>query len=383
MAEFDGEMLLQDQNAQLAHENLQLRNSFETQNQEITYLRNMVQQPPRSPPPPSKSLNLPLPPRFSGSSSDLNSFKLRLIQYLGSNMDAYADSHNQILFTGSLMDGPASQWYESLIDPSTYHVPSTYTFDTFIQELDDFFGGGVTLHSRERSLIGLRQTGSVSELAISFQNITNHFRPRWPDHPLIFVFSQKLKEVIRFELTARGDLPSKFQAYIAAAISIEHNQAAAAQSRSHPHPPPRLPFIPKAILPSPPRLPGPHHPPPTPMDVDGTRNANGNLTPEERRRRYDGGLSAYCGQHGHVISTCPRKFQVRGVVPVPSQPPPTSSNPPPGYPSPLPGYYPPPGYQLVPQTFPTPWTQVPPPHTSFYTPPALPGPLPKNGPPSQ
>ena len=61
-------------------------------------------------------------------------------------MDAYADSHNQILFTGSLMDGPASQWYESLIDPSIYDVPSTYTFDTFIQELDDFFGGGVTLH---------------------------------------------------------------------------------------------------------------------------------------------------------------------------------------------------------------------------------------------
>ena len=305
-------------------------------------------------------------------------------------MDAYIDSHHQILFAGSLMDGPASQWYESLIDQSTYHVPTTYTFDSFIQELDDFFGGGVTLHSRERSLIGLRQTGSVSELAIAFQNITNHFRPRWPDHPLIFVFSQKLKEVVRFELTARGDLPSKFQAYIAAAISIEQNQAAAAQSRSHPPPPPRLPFLPKAILPSPPRQPGPHHPPPTPMDVDGTRGAHGGLTPEERRRRYDGGLCAYCGQPGHVISTCPRKFQVRGVVPVPSLSPPTNPhtpsgypNPPPGYPSLLPGYYPPPGYQLVPQTFPTPWTQVPTPPTSFYTPPALPGLLPKNGPPSQ
>ena len=209
MAEFDSEVL-QDQNALLAQENIQLRNSFETQTQEISYLRNMVQQPARSALPTPKSLNLPLPPRFSGSSSDLNSFKLRLIQYLGSNMDAYADSHNQILFTSSLMDGPAASRYESLTDPSTYHVPSTYTFDSFIQELDDFFGGGVTLHSRERSLINLRQTGSVSELAISFQNITNHFRPRWPDHPLIFVFSQKLKEVIRFELTARGDLPSKF-----------------------------------------------------------------------------------------------------------------------------------------------------------------------------
>ena len=40
-----------------------------------------------------------------------------------------------------------------------------------------------------------------------------------------------LKEVIRFELTARGTPPSTFQAYIAAAISVELNQAAAHPSR--------------------------------------------------------------------------------------------------------------------------------------------------------
>ena len=44
MAELDSEVL-RDQNAQLTQENLQLRNSFQTQSQEITYLRNMVQQP--------------------------------------------------------------------------------------------------------------------------------------------------------------------------------------------------------------------------------------------------------------------------------------------------------------------------------------------------
>ena len=132
MAGFDSEVLLQDQNAQLAQKIIQLRNSFQTQSQEITYLRNMVQQPAHSAPPTQKSLNLPIPPRFSGSPSDLNSFKLRLIQYLGSNMDAHIDSHNQILFAGSLMDGSVASWYESLIDQSTYHVPSTYTFDSFI-----------------------------------------------------------------------------------------------------------------------------------------------------------------------------------------------------------------------------------------------------------
>ena len=90
MAEFDSEVL-QDQNSQLAQENIQLRNSFESQTEEINYLRNMVHESARSALPTPKSLNLPLPPRFSGSSSDLNSFKLRLIQCLGSNMDAHAD----------------------------------------------------------------------------------------------------------------------------------------------------------------------------------------------------------------------------------------------------------------------------------------------------
>ena len=181
-------------------------------------------------------MNLPTPPRFFGTPSKLISFKLRLCQYLGSNMDVYIDSRTQILFAGSLMDGQAGLWYESLVDQSSYHVPSTDTFDSFMQEFEDFFGGGITLQSRERSLIILHQTSSVSELAIAFYNITNNFCPRWTDHPLIFVFSQKLKEVIRFELSARGDLPSTFQAYLAVAISIEHNQAAAAHSYPHRRP---------------------------------------------------------------------------------------------------------------------------------------------------
>ena len=84
----------------------------------------------------------------------------------------------------------------------------------------------------------LRQTGSVSELAIAFQNITNTFIPRWGDHPLIFVFSQKLRETVRFEMTAWGAIPLTFQTYIAAAISVEHNHAAAALSRNHLLPPP-------------------------------------------------------------------------------------------------------------------------------------------------
>ena len=110
---------------------------------------------------------------------------------------------------------------------------------------------------------------------------------------------------IWIELTARGFLPTTFHAYLAAAISVEQNQAAATLCCSHPssQPPPRLP--PPRPLP----LPGPlaHQPPPSghqPMDLNGTRGYKGPLTMDERRRRSDAGLCAYCAQPGHTLATC-------------------------------------------------------------------------------
>ena len=245
--------------------------------------------------------------------------------------------------------------------------------------------------SREHSLDNLRQTGTVSDLAIAFQNIINTYTPRWNDSASIYFFSRKLKEAIRFEIAARGNVPTGFQAYIAEAVAVEHNLAAAIKGRPyHPHqqqhsqqqqqqqqqqfqqqqqqpqqqqqqqralPPNRIPTLPYAAGAG-------------PMDVDGSRSGRGPLTPEERRRRADNHLCAYCGQSGHLIATCPnatRFRQARGTFP--------------GYgSSPLPGYYPPPGYQFPPfqGPFPGPWAVVPNPNDNTPT-----SALPKNDFPSQ
>ena len=124
------------------------------------------------------------------------------------------------------MEGPAQQWLETLIDPINQNLPEYFTLELFLQMLTSFFGGGVTLASREHSLDDLRQTGSVSKLAIAFQNIINTYVPRWTDSASIYFLSRKLKEAIRFELGKRGDVPDELQAYIAAAIAMEHNLAA-------------------------------------------------------------------------------------------------------------------------------------------------------------
>ena len=85
----------------------------------------------------------------------------------------------------------AEQWLLTHIDPLTQLPPDDYDLARLFSELQNFFGGAATLQSRERDLRALRQTRSVSDLAISFQTITHTFTPRWPDHPLIFTFSEK------------------------------------------------------------------------------------------------------------------------------------------------------------------------------------------------
>ena len=316
------------------------------------------------------NLDLPKPPPFSGNSLELNSFKIKLIHFIRGNFNTFTDDRSQVMFAGALLLGPAAQWYETLLDPQTTELPNHYTLDVFLAELTAFFGGGLTMASREHSLDDLRQTGSVSVLAIAFQNIINTYVPRWNDSASIYFFSRKLKESIRFEITARGNVPVLLQAYIAAAISVEHNQAAAIKGRpqqqqQQQRPPP--PNRPPAILP----LAGAG-----PMEVDGSRRNPGPLNPEERRRRADNNLCAYCGQAGHLIGTCAlaaRVRQARGTFPgfTSSQPPP-----PPGY------FIPPPGFQFpsLQGPYPGPWAVIPSPHTQFGTPPPA---VPKNDPPSQ
>ena len=170
--------------------------------------------------------------------------------------------------------------------------------------MENFSEGAATVESRERDLRALKQTESVSNLAIQFQTITHTFHSPWSDHPLIFSFFDKLRESIRFELTACGDVPTTFSTYVAAAIAVEQNQAATTLSRnqlpSRPPFPTKQPSFPLS-RPSQPPPPSQH----IPMDLDGTRGARGPLTLDERRCRSDASLCGYCGQPGHLIATCP------------------------------------------------------------------------------
>ena len=99
------------------------------------------------------------------------------------------------------------------------------------------------------------------------------------------------------------------------------------------------------------------------MDLDGSRGRRGPLTIEERRRRSDAGLCAYCGAAGHALATCPRSThlrQARGTY----QPLPVSLAPPAGYPYPGYPFLPLGGFPTSHGPFPGPWTTLPNPHAA-------------------
>ena len=160
-----------------------LEHNFQNVVNELNYLRNVVARPP--PPPPRPNLNLPQPAPFSGLPSDLQTFKLKLFQYLIGNQNTYTESESQLLLAGSLLIGSAGQWYSSLVDPHTLKLPPHYTLDSFFVELEDFFGVEQPLESssfsRRRRLQPSRPSSKPSPLPpsslISNQTCPSPSRP--------------------------------------------------------------------------------------------------------------------------------------------------------------------------------------------------------------
>ena len=166
MADFDAQ---QAQAHTQAHQNQfdqdQARIAFLEQS--VANMANALHQIQNVPPPVPQqrfhpNLNLSPPPPFSGSPLHLPTFKMKLVHFLVGNRHTYPDSESQLLYAGQMLYGgqlleePAYQWYQAIVDPTTTLLPPTYDLNRFFQELEDYFGGAVTPHSRESSLDMLR-----------------------------------------------------------------------------------------------------------------------------------------------------------------------------------------------------------------------------------
>ena len=137
-----------------------------------------------------------------------------------------------VMYACSLMQGPAEQWLETIMDPISATMPPHYTLDLFLREITAFFGDVAAVALRENDLDDLQHTGTVRQFAVDFQSIISKFHPAWTDSATIYVFSRKLKPLIRFEVAKRGEVPTGFQAYMGACIHMEASIAASKPRQS-------------------------------------------------------------------------------------------------------------------------------------------------------
>lgn len=252
MAEFDAQVGAEDalreqinqlqfenqrlnQNAQQNHINAQHYMGQQNQNFQNQFLYHP--QPHLAPRP---NLNLPPPPHYDGNPTTLQTWKLKLIQFLRGNATTYFDDISMVMYASSLMSGPAQQWLETIMDPVSATLPPHYTLDLFLHEITAFFGGVATIALQENDLDDLQHTGTVRQFAVEFQTIISKFRPAWTDSAAIYVFSRKLKPQIRFEVARKGEVPTGFQAYMGACIHMEAC-IAAGKPRHFPSPHPSQP----------------------------------------------------------------------------------------------------------------------------------------------
>ena len=107
------------QNAQQHHINVQQFMAHQNQNfQNQFYHHNQPQVLA-----PRPNLNLPPPPHYNGDPLTLQTWRLKLIQFLRGNQQTYFDDLSMEMYAASLMEGPAQQWLETVMDTTTARLP--------------------------------------------------------------------------------------------------------------------------------------------------------------------------------------------------------------------------------------------------------------------
>ena len=162
---------------------------------------------------PPKLLKVGTPKRYNGSQGGLELFFSQLELYYGFNTAQFPTEQEKVLFAASYLDGPTFAWFNVYLrdfldnkeDPSSMETTTRQIigrFSTFKTQMKKTFGVIDEEQDAERKLQALRQTGSASDFAAKFQQLS--VRTQWGDSALTALFYQALKERVKDDI-ARGD----------------------------------------------------------------------------------------------------------------------------------------------------------------------------------
>jgi len=282
---------------QLRQENLQLRQQMNTLQHHSTSVN------PRPIPTPKISL----PDKFDGSRRNLRAFLNQVRLVVRMQPDRYPDDERQVGLLGSLLTGPASNWFAPLLERDS---PLLRNFEAFVTDLEATFGDTDRIRSAKGKLRNLRQGNRpASQYASEFRLIAGD--TNWNDDALMAQFRIGLNDDVKDLLLTMED-PLDLQQLITHAVKCDNRlferrmerNGKANMSRT----PATLRFSQTVTTPTPPPsrpTPQQYLPPGDPMQLDTVRIKH--LTPAEKQRRRQENLCLYCGKPNHIASNCPEK----------------------------------------------------------------------------
>ncbi|KAL7839877.1 hypothetical protein SRHO_G00265350 [Serrasalmus rhombeus] len=222
-----------------------------------------------------------VPERYDGSPGMCNSFLMQCTLYIAHNPSQFRLETDKVHFVISLLTGRAKEWVTALWTINSEILQSE---SRFLSQFKAVFAHSPTGKEVGSQICDLKQgTRSAADYALDFRTLAAG--SGWSEPALKTMFMRGLREDVQAELVFRGPELTLNQA-IEAAISLDSLLRG------------RRRLMRESL---PPVFSGES----TPREAEPMQLGRTRLTPEEKQRRRREGLCLYCGQAGHLCSSCP------------------------------------------------------------------------------
>jgi len=251
-----------------------------------------------------------LPDKFDGSRKKLRAFINQVRLVIRMQPDRYPDDEHQVGLLGSLLTGPASNWFAPLLERNS---PLLADFEAFVAELEATFGDTDRVRSAEGKLRTLRQgSHPASQYASEFRLIAGD--TNWNDDALMAQFRMGLNDDVKDLLLTIEDAQN-LQQLITHAVRCDNRLF---ERRMERRGKPKIDSSTTSFGLSHPTTMSKHPPqqtkvPDDPMEVDSAKIRH--LAPAEKQRRRQEHLCLYCGKPNHIVSNCPEKSRTPRTQP--------------------------------------------------------------------
>lgn len=260
----------------------------------------------------SRGIRLNDPPVFTGRSDDVSKFVTHVKIAIEMDPCRFQTELSKVCFMCSYMRGAAFDWAEPFLqDLGTGYLDDIMkSFPLFLAEFQLAFGEVNEVRRAEEQLLDLRQgSSSAAEHAATFRRLA--FRTEFNVPALLAVFRKSLSERLKDELATRDMPDDDYNGYISKVIELDNRLRERDGKRRPPVPRQRFQrsFRTPSPLPASPAQSAPFEDSGvTPMDLDAARVRKFSpLSASEKDRRRRDNLCMYCGQPGHIASSCPSK----------------------------------------------------------------------------